>query len=142
MKVTVRTPTGDLYTDLEVQSITVRSTTGVMQILPHHASFQGVFTFSPVRLHSQEEERRLVLHQGFILISQEMDHVLLLAQKAEPLEALDFQTAHDYLASIREALEKRESLSGYHLQFLEDERLATEERIAYIKRHQTQEPST
>lgn len=139
MKVTVRTPAGELYTDHEVLSVTARSGLGVMQILPHHADFQGSFVFSPVRLHAAHSEVRLVLHQGFILIDQANDTVLLLAQKAEPIEALDYQTAQEYLASIQEALARHESLSAYHLQFLEDERHATEDRLAYIKRHQTTE---
>lgn len=142
MRVTVRTPAGELYTDHPVRSVTVRSGTGVMQILPHHATYQGSFTFSPVRLHGEHEEVRLFLHQGFILVSQDRDEVLLLAQRAEPLEALDYQTAQEYLTSIREALAAGTSIGSYHLQFLEEERQATEERIAYIRRHESSETAS
>ncbi len=141
MKVFLRTPDGEVFFRENVSSLDAITELGAMRILPGHAALQGSILFSPVRVETPDHTEHFVVQQGFIFINQHQDEVTFLVYRAEKRGELNHQTAKEYLEHVLKALQDKTSLSEYELRFLDDERLATQERLTYLEHFPPSTPS-
>lgn len=132
MRISIRTPEGELFSQENVRSIDAFTELGELRILPGHAALQGTVAFSPIRIETKEKTEQFVIQQGLVVVDPSSDEVRFFAYKAEPRSQLNHETAKAYLDRLLQALRRQESLSDYALKFLDSERIATEERISYL----------
>lgn len=133
MDVLIRTPEGEYFTQERVRCLDVTTETGALQILPGHADLHASITFSPVRIETEDRTETFIVQQGFLLVKQETNEAHILAYRVEKRSEISKETASEYMQRLLEALQNKESLSEYELSFLDNERLATEERIAFLE---------
>lgn len=138
MKVFIRTPDGEALFREDVQSVDAFTELGALRILPGHASLQGTIRFSPIRVETKDHTEHFVVQRGFVFINQHQDEVTFSVYQAEKRGELSHQTAKEYLEHVLQALHDKTALSDYEIQFLDDERLATQERLTYLeKKHES-----
>lgn len=102
-----------------------------MMLLPDHASFSGVVSFSPVMLKDGDHEESYIAKRGVLFFSNTRNEGVLLAGQCDEKESLDYQGLKEYLALIQEKLTSgdTESLSDFQMKFLEGERLALVQQL-------------
>ncbi|MCA9373816.1 hypothetical protein KC725_01510 [Candidatus Peregrinibacteria bacterium] len=127
---TIRTPEEEIVSK-EVESVYVGTEMGDLMLLPDHASFSGVVSFSPVVLKDGEQEETYVAKRGVLFFSNTKNTGVLLAGQCDAKESLDYEGLKDYLALIQEKLQSgdTESLSDFQMKFLEGERIALVEQL-------------
>ena len=129
-KFTIRIPEEEVVSK-EVESVYIATELGDMMLLPEHASFSGVVSFSPVILQDGEHEERYIAKRGVLFFSNSHNSATLLVSMCTSKESLDYDGLKGYLAMIEEKLESGDlsSLSDFHMKFLENERVAVVQQM-------------
>lgn len=127
---TIRTPEDEIASK-EVESVYATTEAGDMMLLPEHASFSGVVSFSPIVLKDGDVEETYVAKRGVLFFSNVRNEGTLLASECHEKEALDYEGLKGYLELIEEKLKSgdTEALSDYQMKFLENERLAVVQQM-------------
>ena len=98
---TIRTPEEEIASK-EVESVYVSTSTGDLMLLPDHASFSGVVSFSPVVLKDGEHEETYVAKRGVLFFSNTKNTGVLLAGQCDAKETLDYEKRKEDLDLIQE----------------------------------------
>ncbi len=131
MNVVIRTPEAEVYSG-QADSVSLATELGAIQIFPGHASLQGVIVFSPLRLDMGERRDDYVIQRGFVMVDQEKDEVSIMVYRCEKRAEMELVTAKQYLDYILKILERREGVGRYQLEYLEEEKTATEKRLELL----------
>lgn len=129
-KFTIRTPEDEVVSK-EVESVYVATELGDMMLLPEHASFSGVVSFSPIVVKDGEQEDTFIAKRGVLFFSNTRNEATLLAGECYEKESLDYEGLKEYLRLIEEKLQSgdTEALSDFQMKFLEGERLAVVQQM-------------
>lgn len=132
-KFTIRTPEDEVASK-EVESVYATTEAGDMMLLPEHASFSGVVSFSPIVLKDGDHEETYIAKRGVLFFSNNRNEATLLASECHEKEALDYEGLKEYLQLIEEKLKSgdTESLSDFQMKFLEGERLAVVQQMEEV----------
>jgi len=135
-KIVVRTPEAEVVST-EAESLYVTTEVGDMMILPHHAAFSGVISFSPLYLKNGEHQEDYLVQRGLLFFSNLHNRAMILCNRCEKKESLDYHSIKDYLKFIEEKLEKGdvEALGEFQYKFLQNERLALVQQIEHLDTH-------
>lgn len=87
---TIITPEGEFYKD-EIDFLIFRSTEGDMGVLAGHIAVTAVLTSGPVVITKDGNERKAVVHGGFIKVQEK--EVIMLPDAAEWPEEIDLERA-------------------------------------------------
>lgn len=131
MQVIVRTPDAEIFSH-QAQSVSLVSELGAMQIFPGHASLQGTIGISPLRIDMGSEEEDFVVQRGFVMVDQSKDEVVIMVYQCEKRAEMSLQTAQEYMEFLLKNLAHPESFGKYQLQHLQDEHLATQQRLEIL----------
>ena len=124
----IRTPEAQIV-NKQVESVYLATETGDMMLLPNHAAFGGVITYTPVRIKYNNQEEEYMAYRGTVFFSNEENRALLLCHRCDFKDKVDYNGLKSYLKIIEELIEKGEDLSEYHIRFLEGEKLALVQQI-------------
>lgn len=132
-KFTIRTPQAEV-TSQDVESVYVTTEDGDMMLMPDHASFSGVVSFSPIILRNGEQEHSFVAKRGVLFFSNLRNEATLLASQCDKKEDLNYEGLKGYLQLIEEKLKSgdTDSLSDFQMKFLEGERLALVQQMEEV----------
>lgn len=132
MNVVLRTPEGEVYHGA-ADCVTLRTDGGEMQILPGHVSLQATVSFTPVRVRNGASEEVYLAQRGFLAVHREENEVVLSVFSCEKRSEMSYMTAKEYMEFVMEALQKGDEASLFEKTYLEQERIATQERIAFLE---------
>lgn len=132
-KFTIRTPEDEIASR-EVESVYATTEAGDMMLLPEHASFSGVVSFSPIVLKDGDQEQTYIAKRGVLFFSNTRNEATLLASECHEKESLDYEGLKEYLQLIEEKLKSgdTEALSDFQMKFLENERLAVVQHMEEV----------
>lgn len=124
----LRTPNEELVHQ-EVDSVYLNSEVGEMMILPGHASLSAAITYSPVRVTVGSKNDDYLASSGVLFISNQRNEAVMLVQRANLKDKVDYDGLKTYLKLVEEYLEKGKDLSKIHMKFLEGEKIALVQAI-------------
>lgn len=101
--VDVVTPTAQVLS-AKGRAVSVPTAEGEITVLPGHAHLLGTITYGVLKLSGPEAPEAWFLAEGFVEASAE--RVVVLAERADPLAALDAKRAHESLADAERRLSR------------------------------------
>lgn len=123
--------------DAPARSVSVSTDLGMMQILPGHLSLVGTITASPViiALEGTEEVTYLVRQAVLTIAASEAGGtiVTIAAQLAEKKDEVSIESLESFRAKMHTALENKEDLSTYQIDFLTEQLDSVDRAIAIHK---------
>jgi F0F1-type ATP synthase epsilon subunit len=123
--------------DAQARSVSVATDLGMMQILPGHLSLVGTITASPViiALEGTEEVTYLVRQAALTIGATEAGETLvtIAAQMAEKKDEVSIESLESFRAKMHTALENKEDLSTYQIDFLTEQLDSVDRAIAIHK---------
>lgn len=123
--------------DAQARSVSVATDLGMMQILPGHLSLVGTITASPViiALEGTEEVTYLVRQAVLTIQATEAGETLvtIAAQMAEKKDEVSIESLESFRAKMHTALENKEDLSTYQIDFLTEQLDSVDRAIAIHK---------
>lgn len=123
--------------DAPARSVSVATDLGMMQILPGHLSLVGTITASPViiALEGTEEVTYLVRQAVLTIAASEAGEtiVTIAAQLAEKKDEVSIESLESFRAKMHTALENKEDLSTYQIDFLTEQLDSVDRAIAIHK---------
>lgn len=122
-KFILRTPEAELA-NKEVDSVYLNSEVGEMMLLPGHASLSAAITYSPIIVKSDQFQEDFIASRGVLFFSNPKNEAVLLVQRADLKDKIDYEGLETYLKLVQEYLEKGKDLSKLHMKFLEEEKIA------------------
>jgi len=130
--ITVRTPLKTLYKGkaLELQ---VDTEMGRMSVLPGHADLTAAVVFSRIKLRYDTKEEQYFVKNGVLHVGLQDAHVELLCISCDPVADIEMTTVEQYLAFVKDKLQKKENLNEYQLRFLKNESFALEKQMIDMK---------
>ncbi len=122
-KFILRTPDGELVNQ-EVDSVYLTTEVGDIMLLPNHASLSATVTYSPVIVSNVTMREEYVAYRGVLSFSNPKNEALLLVQRADFKDKVDYDGLKTYLKLVQDYLESGKDLSEIHMRFLEGEKIA------------------
>lgn len=116
----------------EATSVTVSVEGGMLTILPGHAALVGSIDVSPVIIKQAHHEERFMLRNGIIWVQAD-GKIVIKALSLEKYEELDEVRIHEYVDMILAKIQDGENLAGFHLEFLEQEKLMLDRQLQVMK---------
>ena len=104
-KLAVLSPKG-VYFEKEVESLTVKLTSGYRTILSHHAPLIGALAYAPMHIVENGKTKYYALHGGAISIKE--NKVSLIVNAVEAKEDIDLGRAKDAKARAEKRLADKE----------------------------------
>ena len=129
MHLTIRTPDGTLLTAENTTRLALTLENGSYEVLPLHATMVASISYSPIRVATTEGEHDFVGRRGVLLVDNKENSATLLLSSCTPTKELSLSSAKEYLAFIEEQLSKGESLSDFHMEFLQEEQYAIVQQV-------------
>jgi F0F1-type ATP synthase epsilon subunit len=123
--------------NLPARSVTIATDLGMMQILPGHLSLVGTVTASPVIIATEGSKELTYLVRNAVLTIGEGEAgetlVTVAAQLAEKKDEVSIETLQSFREKMHNALEKKEDLSSYQIDFLTEQLDAVDQAITIHK---------
>ena len=107
-KLAIISPKG-VYLEQDVDSLTVKLTSGYRTILSHHAALIGALDYAPMHFVSNNKTRNFAIHGGAISIKD--NKVTLIVNAVEAKEDIDIKRAKDARDRAQERLNKKGDLN-------------------------------
>ncbi len=104
MRLEVLTAEGVLF-DGDVDSVVAPGSEGELGILPHHAALMTMLQPGELRYRTAGSERYLAVHGGFMEVRG--DHVVVLADAAEHVDAINEARAEEAVRRAQERISSR-----------------------------------
>ncbi|PIR43409.1 hypothetical protein COV24_03110 [candidate division WWE3 bacterium CG10_big_fil_rev_8_21_14_0_10_32_10] len=115
--------------------ITLSTKSGVVQILPHHADFLGYFEATSLHIKRDGgDEETFFLQKGFIRFSNKYNSCSITAHRVSKKSELSQIDYTQYLAYIKNLLDREETLDNYTVKFLRDEKVIIEKTLEEAKK--------
>ena len=105
-KLAIISPKG-VYLEKDVESLTVKLTSGYRTILSHHASLIGALDYAPMHFVENGKTHYFALHGGAISIKD--NKVSLIVNAVEAKDEIDISRAKDAKKRAEERLAKKDS---------------------------------
>ena len=107
-KLAVISPKG-IYFEKEVESLTVKLTSGYRTILSHHADLIGALAYAPMHIVENGKTKYFAIHGGAISIKD--NKVSLIVNAVEAKEDIDVDRARAAKGRAEERLNKKEDVN-------------------------------
>ena len=104
MRLEILTAEGVLF-DGDVDSVVAPGSEGELGILPHHAALMTMLQPGELRYRASGAEAYLAVHGGFMEVRG--DHVIVLADAAEHVDAIDAARAEEAVRRAQERIASR-----------------------------------
>ena len=104
MRLEILTAEGVLF-DGDVDSVVAPGSEGELGILPSHAALMTMLQPGELRYRTAEGESYLAVHGGFMEVRS--DHVIVLADAAEHVDAIDAERAEEAVRRAEERIASR-----------------------------------
>lgn len=124
----LKTPEKTLF-EGEITDVLVRCEGGFIQVMAHHADLTAAIAYSPVRINTEGGLDEFVVRRGVLSFDNQANKASLLVLHGEHKSDLNLVSAKDYLTFVEEQIAKGNSLSDFHLRYLENEKLAIEMQL-------------
>lgn len=98
-----------VYLDKEVESLTVKLTSGYRTILSHHANLIGALDYAPMHFVEAGKTHYYAIHGGAISIKD--NKVSLIVNAVEAKRDIDISRAKDAKARAEERLSKKDDIN-------------------------------
>ena len=118
-----------LVFDRDVASLLLVTENGMIEVLPHHASMLSTIQFTHAKIRFEDKIDTILLRKGILFIDNTKNEVKILVSLAEMESEMSTISAKEYLTYVMEQLEKGESMSEFHLDFLQEEKLVIEKQL-------------
>ncbi|MBD3270892.1 hypothetical protein GF376_05190 [Candidatus Peregrinibacteria bacterium] len=132
-KLTIRTPDEEIYNG-KIKSLKILTEGGWIQVFSNHSTLTGTLSYSPISFIDQNnQEERYVGKRGTLLVSNSMNAVTIILLSCELSSKLSPTNALEYLQFIESELDKKQDLSNFHLEFLEEEKFVIKKEIEELE---------
>ncbi len=130
----IKTPEKEVLS-MKAESLYISTEVGDMMLLPEHAAFSGVVSFSPLHIKNGDHEENYIVQRGLLFFSNVHNKASLLCYRCDKRSEIDYNGLKDYLKFIEEKLSEGnlEGLSEYHYKFLENEKVALVQELEFFK---------
>ncbi len=118
----------------DVSKIAVATETGMLEILPGHASLVGIIDFSRLTVTVNGTTDSYFVRTGTLVVEQNATEVRLLANDVQPEQEVTVQSLQEYLAFLEKRLEQKDSLTAYQLKFIGEEKITIQKSIQVVAR--------
>jgi len=134
IKLNIRTPEKEVFTG-DVTKVKFSDETGELTILPHHASMTCTIDFSALIFTLADgTEEDFMMKRGIAMVYNKQNRVDIDVLECVKTGEMSPVTAEEYLKFVMDKLEKRQDLSRFQLDYLEEEKLVIEKQIGYMKK--------
>ena len=124
MTLQIRTPSGLVFQE-DVIKITLQTELGMMEIEPKHANLLGTIKYSHIVAHtSRSESQTFIGREGMLYVDNATNTASLVMTECTKESDISLVSAKEYLALLEDQLKKKNDLSKFHVDFLEEERIA------------------
>jgi len=130
----IRTPEKEVFKG-EVTKVKFSDETGELTILPHHASMTSTIDFSALIFTKPDgTEEDYLIKRGIAMVYNKQNRVDIDVLECIKTGEISPVTAEEYLKFVMDKLAKRQDLSKFQLDYLEEEKLVIEKQIGYLKK--------
>lgn len=112
----------------EITCVSLSLESGMITILPGHAALVGSIDVTPLIMKKHHHEERFMLRNGVVWVQPD-GTVVVKALSMEKYEELDEVRIQEYVDMILEKIQHGEDLHGFHLEFLEQEKLMLDHQL-------------
>ena len=105
---------------------------GMITILPGHAALVGSVDVTPLIMKQAHHEERFMLRNGVVCVQQD-GKVAIKALSLEKYEELDEVQIKEYVDMIADKIKSGGDLHGFHLAFLEQEKLTLDRQLQVME---------
>lgn len=124
----IRSPE-QLVFDQQVDSLLLVTESGMVEILPRHASMLSTIMFTHAKIRYEDKLDTILLRKGILFIDNTKNEAKILVSMAEMESEMTTVSAKEYLDYVVDQLKKGESMHEFHLKFLEEEKLVIEKQL-------------
>ena len=118
----------NLY-ESEVNSVSLGSKGGDLQIFARHADLSTSFDFTTIKIETENETLKFYARGGIVNFDNKENKLLVLGLSITPVSEVDLKGAKSYLEYVNSLLENKESLSNFKIIQWENEKIALEKQI-------------
>ncbi|MFN7160038.1 MAG: FoF1 ATP synthase subunit delta/epsilon [Candidatus Gracilibacteria bacterium] len=129
---TIKTPDKTVF-EGNAESISLKTETGQITILGHHADFLGSVAYTRIFVKNQDRSDEYIGRRGLVTFTNTTNNCEVLLIACEPIEEISHVSAAAYLAYVEEALRRGDDLSKSQLKFMEEERIMLVKQMQDIK---------
>lgn len=115
--------------DSEVNSVSLGSKGGDLQVYARHADLSTSFDFTTIKIETGDETISFYARGGIVNFDNKDNKLLVLGLSITPVSEVDLKGAKSYLEYVNSLLENKESLSNFKIIQLENEKIALEKQI-------------
>ena len=115
--------------DSEVNSVSLGSKGGDLQVYARHADLSTSFDFTTIKIETGQETISFYARGGIVNFDNKDNKLLVLGLSITPVSEVDLKGAKSYLEYVNSLLENKESLSNFKIIQLENEKIALEKQI-------------
>ena len=118
----------NLY-ESEVNSVSLGSKGGDLQVFARHADLSTSFDFTSIKVETDNETLEFYARSGIVNFDNKENKLLVLGLSIEPVAEVDMKGARSYLEYVNSLLENKDELSNFKIVQLENEKIALEKQI-------------
>lgn len=115
--------------DSEVNSVSLGSKGGDLQIFARHADLSTSFDFTTIKVETENETFSFYARGGIVNFDNKENKLLVLGLSITPVNEVDLSGAESYLEYVNQLLANKENLSNFKIIQLENEKIALEKQI-------------
>ena len=127
-KLQIQTPLKSVFNG-EVNTFSVRTDGGQIQVLSKHADLTSSVSFSPVVITHGDMTDVIVIRNAVISFDNRSNTMNVLALYAELEKHIDASSTQNQLKTIRDMLKNPDKLNDYQLKYLENQKIGLEKQL-------------
>ena len=113
----------------DVNSVSLGSKGGDLQIFARHANLSTSFDFTVIKVETDNGTLSFYARGGIVNFDNKENKLLVLGLSITPVNEVDISGAKSYLEYVNQLLENRDNLSNFKIVQLENEKIALEKQI-------------